>query len=187
MAAIRSATRLLHRRPAIAPRALFCCNASAATGAGHVSRCLALAEELNAAGWVVNFAVGADTLSIMPRLADGGLLIAEAPEFGSHEPDALHRQFPGGVDLLVVDDYSRDVAFEQACRAFARRILVIDDGTGRKHDCDVLLDSGATEAARYSGLVPEHASMLSARPMRCLGRTSWRRVVGRSRAATAVR
>jgi UDP-2,4-diacetamido-2,4,6-trideoxy-beta-L-altropyranose hydrolase len=145
-------------------RALFRCDASPAVGGGHVSRCLALAEELAEAGWDVNFAVGPETLSCMPALAGCSFAIAELSTAAAAAPaaevDALTRRFPD-LDLLVVDHYGHDFAFEGACRRFARRVLVFDDGTGRRHDCDLLVDAAATTPDIYAGLVPQGASVLA--------------------------
>ncbi len=64
-------------------------------------------------------------------------------------------------DLLVVDHYGRDAAFESACRDWVRRILVIDDLADRRHDCDFLLDQTAgREADDYRPLVPSHSRLL---------------------------
>src|SRR3546814_18310398 len=37
----------------------------------------------------------------------------------------------GPADLLVVDHYGRDAAYETACRQACRRILAIDDAPGQ--------------------------------------------------------
>lgn len=54
--------------------------------------------------------------------------------------DAAGRNWPDGVDLLIVDSYALDATFEQQCRSWARRILVVDDLADRDHDADFLLD-----------------------------------------------
>src|SRR3979409_1834096 len=106
-----------------APLALFRCDASPAIGAGHVTRCLALAEELNDSGWRICFAVGPETIPTLPALAENGF-DGRVPDGGDHGPDALRAEVLGRADLLVVDHYQCDAAFEKACRSFARKILV---------------------------------------------------------------
>jgi UDP-2,4-diacetamido-2,4,6-trideoxy-beta-L-altropyranose hydrolase len=77
------------------------------------------------------------------------------------DPDALAAVRPEGVELLVVDHYRLDFAFEHGCRSFAHRILVIDDLANRLHDCDLLLDETLGRVtADYKGLVPETCELL---------------------------
>jgi UDP-2,4-diacetamido-2,4,6-trideoxy-beta-L-altropyranose hydrolase len=142
-----------------APLALFRCDASPVIGAGHVTRCMALAEALAEAGWRVGFAVGSETIPTVPALAASGFKVRVLAD-ASLDVEALREEASGQADLLVVDHYQRDVAFEKACRFFARKILVLDDATGRDHDCDVLVDAAATSAELYAVHVPDHAQVL---------------------------
>jgi UDP-2,4-diacetamido-2,4,6-trideoxy-beta-L-altropyranose hydrolase len=143
-----------------APLALFRCDASRVIGAGHVTRCLALAEALVESGWRVTFASGPETAATAPAITTSAFTITELRREPEDEPAALQSCHPQGIDLLVVDHYERGGAFERACRDWAKRILVMDDGTGRAHDCDLLLDSAASDASVYSGRVPKHARLL---------------------------
>jgi UDP-2,4-diacetamido-2,4,6-trideoxy-beta-L-altropyranose hydrolase len=143
-----------------APVAVFRCDASPTIGAGHVGRCLAFAEALSDAGWRVAFAVGPDTITTMPVIASGVFSVLELGGEKAAEPPALRQSYPGGVDLLVVDHYDRDIHFEKPCRSWARRILVMEDGTDRQHDCDVLVDAAACNQATYAGRVPTRACLL---------------------------
>lgn len=119
-----------------APLAMFRLDATPALGAGHLARCLVLARALEADGWRIRFAVSAETMTSV-----GAPIGAVAmPMAAFDEPDALRAAEPGGCDLLVVDHYGRDAAFEQACRPWARRVFVLDDLADRAHDADWLLD-----------------------------------------------
>lgn len=142
------------------PRALFRCDASPAVGAGHATRCLALAEALAAAGWRVGFAGGPDTAATVPAIAEGGFSVHELSGAAEDEPAALRDYCADGVDLLVVDHYQRDIHFEEACRGWAGQILVMDDATGRQHDCDFLVDAAASDGSVYAGGVPAQARLL---------------------------
>ncbi len=76
------------------------------------------------------------------------------------EPKRLEALCAGRADLLVVDHYGKDQAFETSCRSFARTVVVFDDCTGRKHDCDVLIDAAVSDSASYENLVPAHTRLL---------------------------
>jgi UDP-2,4-diacetamido-2,4,6-trideoxy-beta-L-altropyranose hydrolase len=143
-----------------APFALFRCDASPLIGAGHATRCLALAEALGEGGWRVRFAVGSETIPTVPALAASRFNVRVLGD-ADHEPEVLCEEASGEVDLLVIDHYKRDAAFERACRKFARKILVLDDGPGQRHDCDILVNAAATSMELYAGYVPSHTRVLT--------------------------
>jgi UDP-2,4-diacetamido-2,4,6-trideoxy-beta-L-altropyranose hydrolase len=136
-----------------APRkAIFRTDASVAIGGGHVRRCLALAEALVEAGWAISFVCGAVAASIVPALGKRGFVLME--------PGAFEKA-PLSCDLLVIDDYRLDAAFETAARGWAKRILVIDDLANRPHDCDVLVDQApGRERDVYTSMVPKQCELL---------------------------
>jgi UDP-2,4-diacetamido-2,4,6-trideoxy-beta-L-altropyranose hydrolase len=142
---------------------IFRADATQAIGGGHVARCLALAEALTARGARCAFAVSAESRATVPALGRfAGPVFDVPPETApARESEALARRFPEGADWLVVDHYERDAAFEQSCRSWARRILVIDDLADRPHDCDILLDqTSAARGAAYRSLVPPDCRLL---------------------------
>ncbi|HRQ61258.1 MAG TPA: UDP-2,4-diacetamido-2,4,6-trideoxy-beta-L-altropyranose hydrolase, partial [Alphaproteobacteria bacterium] len=64
-------------------------------------------------------------------------------------------------DLVVVDHYGLDAAYERPARTWAKRIVVIDDLADRHHDCDVLIDSTfGRNSSDYKSLVPVHCKIL---------------------------
>ncbi|WP_374630851.1 UDP-2,4-diacetamido-2,4,6-trideoxy-beta-L-altropyranose hydrolase [Ferrovibrio sp.] len=140
-------------------QALFRVDAGQGIGAGHLIRCQALAQALESQGWRIHLAGAPEGFAMLPlpswpRIPLQGL-DAEA------EATALAAALPEGVDLLVVDHYGRDAAFERACRPWARHILVIDDLADRPHDCDWLLDATPFRMAEsYAGLVPAGSGLL---------------------------
>lgn len=97
---------------------------------------------------------------MMPAIAAGSFSVHELAGAAADEPAALRDYCPDGIDLLVVDHYQRDIHFEEACRGWARQILVLDDATGRQHDCDFLVDAAAGDRAIYAGAVPAQARLL---------------------------
>lgn len=137
------------------PQAVFRFDASPRIGSGHAMRCLVLAESLAQAGWRCGFACGAGSLDVVPALRriEGDHVTLDGDEAG--EAAALARHWPAGCDLLVVDHYRRDAAFETACRPWTGRVMAIDDLADRRHDCEILLDQTyGRRAADYDGLVP---------------------------------
>lgn len=122
-------------------------------------RCLALADALAERGAVCAFATNEGALSLAPGLARHQSRAISVP--AAQEAAFLSSLYPEGVDLLVVDHYERDAAFERASRCLARAILVIDDLADRPHDCDFLIDSTlGRQAADYAPLVPDSCLLM---------------------------
>ena len=150
-------------------------------GGGHVMRCLTLADELNR--------IGADTVfvsAVMPQplrarldhaghtlrdIDNGHVELAcgrERWEEASLSADAQREDasrtaeaLDGAFDWIIVDHYLLDRVWEEAVRAAAARVMVIDDLANRRHDCDLLLDQTfGRVAGDYVSLVPEGARLL---------------------------
>lgn len=141
--------------------AVFRVDASVTMGAGHVMRCLTLADRLRAGGLAPWFFTRRGSGSTVKLIQGRGFRVTELEcAGGGWESDAaevmagLAAHAP--VEWLIVDHYGLDVRWESRLRRVARRILVIDDLANRAHDCDVLLDQNYYVAAsrRYAGLVP---------------------------------
>jgi UDP-2,4-diacetamido-2,4,6-trideoxy-beta-L-altropyranose hydrolase len=145
-----------HGEPVL--RVVFRADASLDIGAGHVMRCLTLADVLKE--W------GAEILFLCRRLPGhlGDLLgareyaLAWLQEGITPEADAAAclEVLVGDVpwDWLVVDHYALAATWEREMRDVARHILAIDDVADRAHDCDFLLDQNLGEPSRYQGLLP---------------------------------
>ena len=148
-------------------------DASRVIGSGHVMRCLTLAARLRRRGDDVTFvmreldgnliafveAKGFHVLHLPRHPEDAALTGYAAWLTVSQETDAaetLAALGDGKIDLLVVDSYALDIAWERRLRAVAAKIFVIDDLANRVHDCDMLLDQNFYRDAshRYDGLVP---------------------------------
>ncbi len=141
--------------------AVFHADATVEIGGGHVRRCIVLAKALLEDGWSVLFASCQGTAEVVPSLRKIGIKLISV---NNREDVAarLRADVPNGCDLLVVDSYRLDGAFERACRPWARRILTIDDLADRRHDCDVLVDQApGRSAADYRSLVPPHCTILA--------------------------
>lgn len=106
-------------------RVLFRCDASPEIGGGHVMRCLTLADVLRARGWNCGFVCNEDAPRVVPALSQSGYKIHADPV---------------PCDVLVVDHYGLDFAYERDARSLASLIVVFDDLANRPHDCDILMD-----------------------------------------------
>jgi len=122
-------------------------DASTAIGSGHVMRCLTIAENFKRLGHCVEF-----WMSILP-----GNLIELVKRKGFSVTQTVRK-----VELLIVDHYQLDIEWETTMRAWAKKIIVIDDLANRFHDCDLLLDQNAVAnyEQRYNTLVPSHCRKL---------------------------
>lgn len=155
-------------------RVVFRADASNRIGAGHVSRCQALADELAGRGASIRFlcrdlpghagsnltreGYGVDWLSVLPESGDTG--DNDQDEDAAACARYLDRDAP--ADWLIVDHYGLDARWERAMRTHVRRLLVIDDLADRPHECDLLLDHNfvANYEQRYAAHVPAHCQLL---------------------------
>ena len=114
------------------------------------------------AGWDCRLAIRDGSTSTVPALEEAGLEMIDLTGPASAEPQFLSEAVPDGVDLLIVDHYGRDRAYEEGCRGWARHIAVIDDFPHRPHDCDLLIDPTLDrQSAAYRDLVPGGCRVLT--------------------------
>jgi len=161
-------------------------DASSVIGTGHVSRCLALAEELADAGAEVRFACRELPGNLCHWVEQRGFAVLRIPAvLGEEGEDCRPDEFQpgtdhgarlaldwradakacleaGSVDWVVADHYGLSKNWETAMRRQARHILAIDDLADRPHACDILLDCNLhpDAANRYAGLIPPGCSTL---------------------------
>jgi UDP-2,4-diacetamido-2,4,6-trideoxy-beta-L-altropyranose hydrolase len=156
----------------------FRADASTSIGAGHLSRCLTLAESLKHDGFRIVVVCAAGSPVLVPRITTVADAVMELPypAAGAAEIDTgMWLRVPAEVDAeatlsllsresidwLIVDHYGLDAAWEQIVRRGARHVMVIDDLANRAHDCDVLLDQNLYPdlETRYAGLVPTSCTL----------------------------
>lgn len=136
---------------------------TSAIGAGHFSRCLALADALSRAGATSTFLSASGAAGPLPSASPHG---ARALKVGVGRPwaddaAATLAALEPSTHWVIVDHYGLDVRWERTIRDAGYRILVIEDLLGRTHACDVLLDQ--TYCRRddtYSGQVPPECILL---------------------------
>jgi UDP-2,4-diacetamido-2,4,6-trideoxy-beta-L-altropyranose hydrolase len=133
--------------------AVFHCEASPKVGAGHVMRCLSVADTLSWASWRVTFECSEETQRTVPTLARSGYPVS-----------AKQSDFAGANEVHFLDNYSLTAADEYRLARGAPRIA-FEDRPNRPHDVDILVDvTPGRQAADYQGLVPGRTSF-------CLGPT----------------
>ena len=155
---------------------VFRVDASLETGAGHVMRCLTLADALRADGAPSCFVSREHPGNLIALVRQHGYEVLPLPAVTmasyhavDSEPYARWLGLPwqedavqtlaemtarGTPEWLVVDHYALDERWECAVRAGCRNLLVIDDLANRRHDADILLDQTfGRQQADYQGLL----------------------------------
>ena len=140
-------------------------------GLGHLLRCRTLARELRQKGAEVVFVcrdlpshksetISADGFEVclLARPDDEQAPVSDAAETIS----ALEGRSP---NVVVVDSYALDRAWERSMRERCGSLLAIDDFGTRPHCCDLLLDQnfGTERGNRYLESVPEATQLLGPR------------------------
>lgn len=133
-------------------------------GAGHVMRCLTLAEELKTRGAGVTFISHSLPVHLREQIIRGGHALIDLGPGGIMENvndsladagatcEALRDRLQ---DILIVDHYGLDSAWEKRLKPSVRTLVVIDDLADREHEADVLIDPTYGETGeRYRHLVP---------------------------------
>ena len=133
----------------------FRVDGTAATGAGHVSRCLVLASSLAQKGARIHFLAARLDSDVEAMIASAGHRVVR---LAADDGLACRKEILDSArsrPLLVVDHYSLDAKWERLVRPAVGRLMVIDDLADRPHDCDFILDQAYGEdGSRYRNLVP---------------------------------
>lgn len=166
-------------------RVIFRTDASTHIGAGHVMRCLTLADTLRDRGAWCGFvcrehpghlldlirARGHEALAL-PQAAESSVTLRQGGRHSCAEwlgvdwiIDAQQTmavmQEARPVDWLVVDHYALDERWESLLRPYSNNLLVIDDLADRPHQCDLLLDQNLNRrSADYDHLCSQAAGRL---------------------------
>lgn len=161
---------------------VFRADASFEIGTGHVMRCLALAEALEARGKRCSFISRSHEGHLNDVIAGKGFTVHELPDecasdrrrnnvddyaswLGTDWFSDAKQSRTVLEDLrpewLVVDHYALGAEWERCVRPRGTRVAVIDDLANRSHACDLLLDQNLGRCVEdYSGQVPESCRLL---------------------------
>lgn len=171
-------------------KVVFRADASLQIGTGHVMRCLALADALNAQGAECQFICREHPGNLIDFIRSKGYPVHGLPlseplgasllainEAGSG-PELPHAAWLGttqeqdaaecavilgeqNTDWLVVDHYALDARWEAALKPHYRKLMVIDDLADRPHQSDLLLDQTVgRNPADYAPWVPATCTLL---------------------------
>lgn len=160
----------------------FRVDASVLIGRGHVQRCLTLANELRNQGHScffisrnhegnLNYLVSSSGFEVCqltdPKKTFCGVAQAEEKDnwLGvSAKVDAYETIEAIGqkkIDWIVADHYSLSSSWEKQVRAYACKLMIIDDLANRPHDCDLLLDQTiGRSSSDYSSLVSNKCKII---------------------------
>jgi UDP-2,4-diacetamido-2,4,6-trideoxy-beta-L-altropyranose hydrolase len=139
-------------------------DASTQIGAGHLVRCITLADAFRAAGANVEF-ICCDLGGGFKKLLCGkNYTVHELSGVRSQVTDALlTSEIISGrkINLMVVDHYELGLVWEKIIKPKVGKLLSIDD-LGRKHICDLLLDQNYVSDlnSRYLKKVPPGCEVL---------------------------
>ncbi len=161
---------------------VFRVDSSTIIGAGHLMRCLTLANALKASGHNCVFVCRSLNGDGIQFLIQRGFEVRDLSDNDSsdfnqlsdHQPFDPQKQLFDAeqtmvqlnnlkqVDLIVVDHYGFDKVWEQKLRQSCDKIMVIDDLANRHHDCDFLLDQNFYIGLenRYTNLVPKKCVLM---------------------------
>lgn len=133
-------------------------------------RMLALADGLRRLGFAVTFFARERDGDLAERVREAGfarvvLGSADATWLGADSADdaactARSIEAAGGADVMIVDNYAVDAAWERTVRGAVRSVVVVDDLADRSHACELLIDQNLGSSLRYAELVPAETRLL---------------------------
>lgn len=147
---------------------VFRADASGSMGAGHLTRCLVLADVIAQYGGICHFIIRNhnEVSNRVLKNSQHHVFSIELPDTCDFDQDAARSRryihsLNAKVDWLIVDHYGLDARWEVATRTHNTPILIIDDLANRRHVCNVLVDPGMGRVeADYVHLLTESAHTL---------------------------
>ena len=122
-------------------------DASSSIGAGHVLRCLALAQAWKATGGSVYFLVGSHASSVIERLRSDGMEVLKNHNESGSITDAAYTLSVAkktGASWIVVDGYQfKDEYYKQIGNSGIKLLIIDDNGHLDKYCADIVLNQNA--------------------------------------------
>jgi len=131
---------------------LFRANSSSTIGTGHIMRDLVLAEQFKDVKII--FATQDLPGNINHKIEERNYVIEIINSNDLKElVDIIKKHL---IDMIVIDNYGIDYAFEKALKEITGVTVFVIDDTYEKHYCDILLNHNVYgDSNKYKGLVPE--------------------------------
>lgn len=152
-------------------------DASAQIGAGHVMRCLALAQQWQAGGGTVTLVTTGDAPALAERWRAEGMEVVPAEGMPGAAADAA---FTAGVAhargavWVVVDGYHFDAAYVTILQAEGLCVLYVDDTSTLPHySAEVVLNQNVYAAAELYAARSERTQLLLGTRYALLRREFW--------------
>ena len=164
------------------PHLLLRADADPAQGAGHVMRCLALAESWHRQGGQVTLLSSCLTPALRQRTETFGIDLGEIPIPHPDTADlrsivsALEKASRDSTELpwVVLDGYHFDTAYQSLLRSAGCRLMVIDDTAHLlRYDADIILNHGLVAQRLIYNCAPDTLFLLG--PRFALLRTEFQR------------
>ena len=130
-------------------RLLVRADGNSAIGAGHVMRCLALAQAWQDGGGSVTFAMYQPDPNLRQRLMAEKMAIEEVPAGEDAEATAAMAK-RAGAHWVVVDGYGFGAEYQQRIQASGFPVLFIDDyGHGGQYSAELVLNQNISADATW--------------------------------------
>jgi len=155
-------------------------DASSEIGVGHVMRCLTLAIRLRELKVSTVFVMRNHPGSMIDHVISNGFKVHALPDSPSNidsslsgyekwlgvkqefDADCTKEIISNQFDVLVVDHYGINYKWEGQLKSCVNRVVVIDDLSNRRHDCDLLLDMTlGRKKSDYFNKAPEKCKILT--------------------------
>mgnify|MGYP006085944141 CR=1 FL=1 len=136
-------------------------------GWGHMMRCFSLAEAFSSKNAKISFISRKLSGSLCKFIEENGYDVHYLPNKDLEWKNDAKKTIKiinnlDPVDWLVVDNYELNHTWETILKPYTKKIMVIDDMTKRKHNCDLILDQNFYENMKkcYDGLIPHNCKKL---------------------------
>ena len=135
---------------------LFRADGNVNIGAGHIMRCLSLAQALQDQGGEAVFLCSDLAAAYAKRLKEERCTVCALKDVPYGEADAhetVKTAKEQNAAWIILDGYEFSLAFQKIIRAAGLHLLVIDDHRyHEKHTCDILLNQNPQCGKKYEGI-----------------------------------